>query len=68
VLIEGFRQWPHPRLEVWRDDQGKPPFWPEDDRMLALVSDRPVAGCPLPQVDLDDTEAIGRLICEKVGL
>jgi molybdopterin-guanine dinucleotide biosynthesis protein B len=68
VLIEGFRQWPHPRLEVWRDDQGKPPFWPEDDRMLALVSDRPVAGCPLPQVGLDDTEAIGRLICEKVGL
>lgn len=68
VLIEGFRQWPHPRLEVWRDDQGKPPFWPEDGRMLALVSDRPVAGCPLPQVDLDDTEAIGRLICEKVGL
>lgn len=68
VLVEGFRQWPHPRLEVWRDGLDKPPFWPEDGRMLALVSDRPVEGCPLPQANLDDTEAIGRLICEKVGL
>ncbi|WP_043745289.1 molybdopterin-guanine dinucleotide biosynthesis protein B [Paramagnetospirillum magneticum] len=68
VLVEGFRQWPHPRLEVWRDEVGKPPLWPEDDRMLALVSDYPAPACPLPQLNVDDTEAIGRLIAERVGL
>ena len=68
VLVEGFRQWPHPRLEVWRDEGDKPPFWPEDDRMMALVSDKNVAGCPLPQLNIDDTDAIGRLICQEVGL
>lgn len=68
VLVEGFRQWPHPRLEVWREEGGKPPFWPEDDRMCALVSDRTVTTCPLPQLNIDDTGAIGAMICEKVGL
>lgn len=68
VLVEGFRQWPHPRLEVWREAVGKPPFWPEDDRMAALVSDHPVPGCPLPQLHLDDTDAICAFIRERVGL
>ena len=68
VLVEGFRQWPHPRLEVWREEGGKPAFWPEDDRMLALVSDKSVAACPLLQLNMDDTESIGRLIMERVGL
>jgi len=68
VLVEGFRQWPHPRLEVWREGGGKPPFWPEDDRMLALVSDKAVPECPLPQLHIDDTESIGRLIMERGGL
>jgi molybdopterin-guanine dinucleotide biosynthesis protein B len=68
VLVEGFRQWPHPRLEVWREEVGKPAFWPEDDRMCALVSDRPVPACPLPWMDIDDTDSIGGLIRAKVGL
>ena len=68
VLVEGFRQWPHPRLEVWREVGGKPAVWPEDDRMIALVSDKSVAACPLPQLNMDDTESIGRLIMERVGL
>jgi molybdopterin-guanine dinucleotide biosynthesis adapter protein len=68
VLVEGFRQWPHPRLEIWRESVGKPPLWPEDGRMLALVSDRPVPQCPLPQLHLDDTEAICTFIGKRVGL
>ena len=68
VLIEGFRKWPHSRLEVWREETGKAPFYPEDSQVVALVSDRAVAGCPLPQLLLDDVESIGRLILERVGL
>ena len=67
VLIEGFRKWPHPRLEVWREETGKAPFYPEDANVVALVSDRHVAQCPLPQLRLDDADGIGRLILERIG-
>ncbi|MBI3444328.1 MAG: molybdopterin-guanine dinucleotide biosynthesis protein B [Magnetospirillum sp.] len=68
VLIEGFRKWPHQRLEVWRQETGKPPVYLEDDNVVALVSDRPVPDCSLPQLGIDDTDAIGRLILSRVGL
>lgn len=66
VLVEGFRKWSHPRLEVWREEVGKEPFWPEDPHVVALARDRVVPECPLPQVALDDTEAVGRLILAEV--
>lgn len=67
LLVEGFRKWSHPRLEVWREEVGKEPFWPEDPHVVALARDRAVPECPLPQVDLDDTEAVGRLILAEMG-
>lgn len=67
LLVEGFRKWSHPRLEVWRPEVGKDPFWPEDPHVAALACNVPVPECPLPQVALDDTEAVGRLILAEVG-
>lgn len=73
VLVEGFRRWPHPRLEVWRHSVGKAPFFPEDPLVVAVASDAPLSDhgfpdCPLPQLDLADTGSIGRLILERSGL
>lgn len=66
VLVEGFRRWPHERLEVIRAELDKPPFYPEDPLVVAVASDAPVPGCALPQLDLDDTAAIGTYILERV--
>ncbi|OAN50244.1 molybdopterin-guanine dinucleotide biosynthesis protein B [Paramagnetospirillum marisnigri] len=67
VLVEGFRRWPHPRLEVWRAECGKPPFYPEDPLISAVASDAPVPGCPLPLLDLGDVAAIGAHILDRIG-
>jgi len=68
VLIEGFRRWPHPRLEVCRAEVAKPPFYPEDPLMLAVASDAEVPGCPLPRLDLNDIDIIGAFVLKSVGL
>ena len=67
VLVEGFRRWPHERLEVMRLETGKPPFFPEDPLVVAVASDGAVPGCPLPLLDLPDIEAIGNFILARIG-
>jgi molybdopterin-guanine dinucleotide biosynthesis protein B len=67
VLVEGFRRWPHERMEVWRPSVGKPPFFPEDPLVTAVISDGPVPGCALPLLNLDDMDAIGAYILERIG-
>ncbi|KAF0223187.1 MAG: Molybdopterin-guanine dinucleotide biosynthesis protein [Rhodospirillaceae bacterium] len=67
VLVEGFRAWPHPRIEVWRQAVGKPPFFPDDRQVVAVAStDRP-DGLDLPLLDLDDADAIARFMLKNLG-
>lgn len=58
VLVEGFKQDHHPKIEVHRAELGKPFLYPDDPFILGLASDRAVPGCPRPVIDLDDIEAI----------
>lgn len=66
VLVEGFRRWPHERIEVWRAAVGKPPFFPEDRLISAVASDGPVPDCALPLLDLGDVAAIGAYILGRI--
>lgn len=68
VLIEGFKRAPHPKLEVWRPDNGKTPLYPEDPHIVAIACDEPPAGCLLPILPLGDVEAIADFIVAHVGL
>ena len=43
VLVEGFRASAIPKLEVCRAATGKAPYWPQDDTILAVATDRPEA-------------------------
>lgn len=63
VLVEGFKHEPIPKLEVHRPAHGKPPLWPENPQVVAVASDVPLA-TPLPQLALDDAEAIAAFILE----
>ena len=59
VLVEGFKNWPLPKLELYREKVGKTLRVDEDPWIKAVASQPPV---PVPEgvdwLDLDDLDAI----------
>lgn len=54
TLVEGFRQEPIPKMEVYRPSLRKPAQFPEDDNVIAVASDAPCpADLPRPIIWLD---------------
>jgi molybdopterin-guanine dinucleotide biosynthesis adapter protein len=39
VLVEGFKRDPLPKIEIFRAANGKPPMYPNDPHIVALISD-----------------------------
>lgn len=74
VLVEGFKHSDLPKLEVWRADavdkngQRHPLGFPEDDMILAVVTDAPPV-LPvltrLPLLALDDAESAARWLLDN---
>jgi molybdopterin-guanine dinucleotide biosynthesis adapter protein len=52
VLVEGFKNYDLPKLEIYRRVLGKPPLWPQMD-VLAVVSDECLPECPVPVLSLE---------------
>jgi molybdopterin-guanine dinucleotide biosynthesis protein B len=67
VLVEGFRRWPHPRIEVWRPEVGKPALFPDDPLTVAVASTGPVPGLDRPLLSLDDDRAIADFVLAEVS-
>lgn len=65
LLVEGFKRQPHPKLEVWRAAVGKPLIAPTDPSIVAVASDGPVPGSPVPVLRLDDWEAVADLVVAR---
>jgi len=64
VIVEGFKRFPHPKIEVHREARGTSLLAEEDPSVIALASDIPIAGVTLPRFDLDDIEAIAAFALE----
>lgn len=62
VLVEGFKRAGHPKLEVFRAGNGRPPLHPDDARIVAVASDRPFPGARVPVIPLDDVEGIAEAV------
>lgn len=62
LLIEGFKQDRHPKVEVWRQSVGKPVIALNDPSIVAVASDGPVPGVSVPVLDLDDAEGIATVV------
>ncbi|MBY0296434.1 MAG: molybdopterin-guanine dinucleotide biosynthesis protein B [Methylobacterium sp.] len=62
VLVEGFKREAHPKLEVFRAANGRPPLHPEDPRIVAVASDRPFPEARVPVLPLDDVAAIAAAV------
>jgi len=67
LLIEGYKFYPLPKLEIYRSATGKPLLYTEDKHIVALATDTPVA-CGLPQFGLEDYDAIAAFVLASVEL
>ena len=63
VLTEGFKQYPYPKIEVVRGEQGLDLVSPVD-QLLAIVTDKPV-NATVPQFDKGEVDKIADLIEQK---
>jgi molybdopterin-guanine dinucleotide biosynthesis protein B len=67
VLIEGFKQEPVPKLEVYRPENGKPPLFPERNDIVAVASDAAL-DTALPVLPLNDMNAIADFVMARLNL
>jgi len=68
VLIEGYKSFPLPKLEVWRPGVGKALLHPGDSHIAGLATDDPQvarAVIALPVFALDDVDAIATFVAES---
>jgi molybdopterin-guanine dinucleotide biosynthesis protein B len=68
VLVEGFKAYPHPKIEVHRTATGKPLLYGSDPHIVALASDVALPHVAVPRFDLDDVAAIADFILARSGL
>jgi len=68
ILVEGFKDYPHDKLEIYRTALGKPLLCTDDRHVVAVASDAPVAGLPVPRLNLNDVGAIADFIMAHCGL
>lgn len=73
VVVEGYRGGEIPKIEVWRSARGGDPLWPNDPRIVAIVSDKPADGLPaslgdLPLFGLDDYAGVSAFIQRHMDL
>ena len=67
LLIEGYKYYPLPKLEIYRAANRKPPLYTEDEHIVALATDTPIE-CRLPQFGLEDYDAIAAFVLGTLEL
>jgi len=67
ALVEGYKAYPMPKLEIWRGSVGKSLLYPKDRNILAIATDSP-AGLPpgtdrrLAILQLSDVDAVATFV------
>ena len=61
VVLEGWRNGAHPKIEVWRAANGKPLLFPGDPTIRGLIGDRAESGA-LPHVPFGNVAAAADLL------
>ena len=67
ILIEGFKRFGHPKLEVHRRERGTPLLAAEDPSIVAIATDEALPAIALPQFPLDDIPAIAEFVLRHAG-
>ncbi len=67
LLVEGYKRYPIPKLEIYRAANARAPLYPEDEHIVALATDASLAS-GLPQFGLDDYDAIAAFVMQRMEL
>ena len=68
LFVEGFRHAHYPKIEVHRAATGKAPLYPEDDNIIAVVTDSALHGeHPPPALPIEDVGAIADFIVSRLS-
>lgn len=67
VIVEGYKSEPIPKIEVHRRAGHTPLLHPDDPHVVAVATDEAL-DTPLPQIDLEDAEALARFVIQYLGL
>jgi molybdopterin-guanine dinucleotide biosynthesis protein MobB len=62
VLVEGYRDELFPKIELHRSKLNKPFLFPNDNNIIALVCDKTMLECKLPQFQFEDLDALSFFI------
>lgn len=68
VLVEGYKNEPHPKIEVHRTATGTDPICRQNDTIVAVASDAALSGLDITVLDLNDAGAIADFIGAQCGL
>jgi molybdopterin-guanine dinucleotide biosynthesis adapter protein len=68
LLIEGFKDHPHAKIEVFRAERAMPALWPTDPQIIAVASDRPIVNPGRPVLPLNDPGVMVDFIMTHCGL
>ena len=69
VLVEGFKHERYTKVEVHRPSLGKPLMFPDDEDIVAVVSDAPlVRATTLPLLDLNQPAEVAAFLFERAGI
>ncbi|MCZ0741246.1 bifunctional molybdopterin-guanine dinucleotide biosynthesis adaptor protein MobB/molybdopterin molybdotransferase MoeA [Vibrio diabolicus] len=66
VLVEGCKNIVFPKIELHREEVGKPWLYPNDENIIAIASDSAELDSELPQMNINDLDAIAQFVLQYV--
>ncbi len=66
VLVEGCKNIAFPKIELHREEVGKPWLYPHDENIIAIASDSAGLDSELPQMNINDLDAIAQFVLQYV--
>ncbi|EJL3958216.1 bifunctional molybdopterin-guanine dinucleotide biosynthesis adaptor protein MobB/molybdopterin molybdotransferase MoeA [Vibrio parahaemolyticus] len=66
VLVEGCKNIAFPKIELHREEVGKPWLYPHDENIIAIASDGGELDSELPQMNINDLDAIAQFVLQYV--
>ncbi|WP_025626028.1 bifunctional molybdopterin-guanine dinucleotide biosynthesis adaptor protein MobB/molybdopterin molybdotransferase MoeA [Vibrio parahaemolyticus] len=66
VLVEGCKNIAFPKIELHREEVGKPWLYPHDENIIAIASDSAELDSELPQMNINDLDAITQFVLQYV--
>ena len=68
VLVEGFKNLNHTKIEIFRNALKKPTLFNNDNSIVAIVSDCEMPEADIPKLDFSDIKGIADFIINRCGL